>query len=375
MTFRNAITVAQKMELNGGHSTGFAYIRLFLSLCVVIWHTIVTSYGEKIQGEIWMGPYRAVYIFMLPMFFALSGFLVAASLNRCRTPISFLGLRALRIFPALVMEVVLCALLLGPLLTHLPLHDYFTSEDFRGYFLNAFGILRRELPGVFPDNPLPGLVNGQLWTIMAEIMCYVALAALWLAGLRYRMTLLVCYILLQGVLVFGLLTNPGSVVIAMSGLELTLCFIAGVGVYRLRHRIPWHWSLALVAFLAMMALLSLNCGTLLVSIPAAYFTIWLGLLSPKMPAWLRSNDYSYGIYLYSFPLQQVVATMAWTHTWYINALISLPLTLLAAVASWHLLEKHVLKHRAIAYGFENWLLAIWSRYCAGKPAVQDVVGE
>ena len=61
------------------------------------------------------------------MFFCLSGFLVAGSLERCRTPISFAGLRIFRIFPALVVEVLLSALILGPLLTHYSLKMYFMN--------------------------------------------------------------------------------------------------------------------------------------------------------------------------------------------------------------------------------------------------------
>ncbi|MFT4074869.1 MAG: acyltransferase [Asticcacaulis sp.] len=375
MTFRNAITIAQKMELSGGHSNGFAYMRLFLATSVVIWHTVVTSYGQAVQDQIWLGPYRAANIFMLPIFFALSGFLVSASLDRCRTPISFLGLRVLRIFPALALETLLCALVLGPLLTHLPLGDYFSAKAFWAYFLNAFGIIHKDLPGVFADNPLPEVVNGQLWTIMAEMGCYFGLAVLSLVALRYKWLLLIFFVLFQAMFVFWIVTHPGLIITRMTGLELGLCFTASAGLYKFRHRIPWHGTLGLLALLAMIGLLSLNCGTLLVAIPTAYFTVWLSLMSPKMPAWLRSNDYSYGIYLFSFPIQQMVATQAWAHSWYINGLISLPLTLLAAVVSWHLLEKPVMKRKKMAYHFEDWLLTLWNRYRPVKPSAHDMVGE
>ena len=100
-------TLAQRMERSGSHSTGFDYMRLLLALGVVLWHTVVICYGNAFQNALWVGPYRALFSFILPMFFALSGFLVCGSLERCRTLVSFLSLRILRIFPALVAEVLL----------------------------------------------------------------------------------------------------------------------------------------------------------------------------------------------------------------------------------------------------------------------------
>lgn len=369
------VTLAQRMTETGNRSTGFDYMRLFLAVCVMLWHTVATCYGQAVQDRLWIGPYRAAYIFMLPMFFALSGFLVSASLERCRTPISFLGLRILRIFPALVVEILLCVLVLGPVLTRLRIGDYISSDEARAYALNIFGLLHRGLPGVFENNPLPGLVNGQLWTVRAEIMCYAGLAVLSLASLRYRTLLQVLFVTCQGALVLWLFLHPGYVIRAMNGVELALCFMAGACLYRFRRHILWHWSFALLAFLGMVVLLSFNCGTFLVSIPAAYVTIWLGLLSPPKPKWLQSADYSYGVYLYSFPIQQAVASLAWTRMWYINGLISLPLTLLAAAVSWSLLEKHAMAYKKAVHDAEGWALAFLERRRPAKPALQAVPPE
>jgi peptidoglycan/LPS O-acetylase OafA/YrhL len=129
-----------------------------------------------------------VVTLILPMFFALSGFLVAGSLERCRTLVGFLSMRALRILPALAMEIVLSALVLGPLVTDLPTAAYFGDPEFARYFLNIIGDIHYHLPGVFVTNPLAS-VNQQLWTIPFELECYVALAVLASLGLhRQRQT-------------------------------------------------------------------------------------------------------------------------------------------------------------------------------------------
>lgn len=73
------------------------------------------------------------------MFFALSGFLVIGSLERSKTLVTFLGLRAFRIVPTLKVDVVLAALIIGPIVTTLDFKEYFTEIGFRSYFLNILG--------------------------------------------------------------------------------------------------------------------------------------------------------------------------------------------------------------------------------------------
>ena len=104
------------------------------------------------------------------MFFALSGFLVASSLERCKTLFTFLGLRAIRILPALAVEIFISALIIGPLFTTEPAKAYFAAPEFHDYFLNILGDIHYHLPGVFAANPSDA-VNGQLWTVPYEMIC------------------------------------------------------------------------------------------------------------------------------------------------------------------------------------------------------------
>jgi peptidoglycan/LPS O-acetylase OafA/YrhL len=163
--------IAQRILFTGGRATGFDYLRLVLALAIVVWHSVATSYGLAVAHALYAGPLRAVLGALLPMFFALSGFLVAGSLQRCRTLPMFLALRALRIFPALTVEVVLSALVLGPLLTTLPLAQYLADPLFWQYLRNAGGDVHFFLPGVFAGNPVRGQINAQLWTVPFELKC------------------------------------------------------------------------------------------------------------------------------------------------------------------------------------------------------------
>ena len=135
-------------------------------------------------------PARALVAVLLPAFFALSGFLVAGSLERTKTVGMFLGLRALRDLPG--ARGGIADRRPDPwaaLLTTRPLADYVADPQFRTYFLNIAGDPQFSLPGVFQTNPFYE-VNGQLWTIPSELRCYVILTVLALLGAVRRPAIL-----------------------------------------------------------------------------------------------------------------------------------------------------------------------------------------
>ncbi len=111
------------------------------------------------------------------VFFSISGYLVAQSLERSGSVFSFATKRILRIYPGLMVALVVCAVIIGPLFTTLPLQEYFRSEVTWRSILRFFGVPGEDrLPGVFESNPHPGKVNESLWTIKYELICYAILA-------------------------------------------------------------------------------------------------------------------------------------------------------------------------------------------------------
>jgi len=285
---------------------------------------------------------------ILPMFFALSGFLVAGSLERCPTLASFYGLRILRLAPALTVEVTLSAIILGPLLTSFDPRAYFGAEELRLYFLNVLGNIHYVLPGLFAHNPLPFIVNGQLWTIPFELQCYLALGGLAIAGIVRRP------VLLLGSVAFGqclwawedIKRGTANGTNGASGAVLILCFLVGVLFFLYKDKIVLKNSIFAGSLAAVIVLLMLPHGAYLVSIPVTYLTVYLGLLNPPKIKYLFSGDYSYGLYLYGFPVQQAFASLGTqVHHWYLNILVCLPLTFLVAYFSWNVVEKPALALR------------------------------
>ena len=132
---------ADAIERAQGRPTGFDYMRMVLALGIIGFHSIVTCYGASAQRQALASSLGWTFDLILPMFFALSGFLVAGSLQRNSNVMRFLWLRIIRIYPALIFDTVVCALILGPLLTTLPWREYFQSRTFLAYTLNSVGLI------------------------------------------------------------------------------------------------------------------------------------------------------------------------------------------------------------------------------------------
>ncbi|WP_271585161.1 acyltransferase family protein [Bradyrhizobium sp. CCBAU 45389] len=348
-------SIDDKWKESNGRPAGFDLLRIILAIAVILWHSVAVCYGLPAEQWFYGGPLKPLVWLIVPAFFALSGFLVAGSLERNDLP-SFVTLRVIRIFPALTAEVIISAILIGPLLTNLPLSRYFTDPDFFRYFLNMIGDIHFYLPGVFSDLPVPNMVNGQLWTVPHELECYLALSAAAMIGLtkRHRTFLFaVLFIILAFALRNMLSGKPGSPA-APPGRLLVLAFLCGVALFLNRGRIVYsHWLLLISAAGFVVAVLSsTRAGEDLAAIFIAYLTVYLGLLNFSIGPITKVADYSYGVYLYGFPVQQTVAQLMPGHRiWYMNFGISLAVTLVFAIASWHLLESKVMarKKRILAF--------------------------
>jgi peptidoglycan/LPS O-acetylase OafA/YrhL len=328
-----------------GRASGFDYLRIGLAISIIAAHSCLTSYGLAANDALYAGAMGRVCNLLVPMFFALSGYLVAGSLDRSRTLIIFLGHRAIRILPALIVEVVFSALILGPILTNLPLHSYFTDPLLFKYMLNVIGEMHYLLPGVFVDNPWPLIVNAQLWTIPYELYCYAVLAAIALLGVKKRpilapsaalaITISYCFWVIHA--------SYAEIILGTNGVRkpfLVVIFLIGVSLYFYRHLLPWSkWS-GLAALSVSIALPGLGqYSGFLAPIPVAYATVCLGLMNPSRKL-LRGADYSYGIYLYGFVIQQTIMDVIPAfRVWYLNVLVSVPLAVMMAAASWHFVER------------------------------------
>ena len=271
-------TILDEIKKGNGATAGFDYLRLGLALAVVVWHSIILTSGSlTVYQAGWSGSFRFLLAAILPMFFALSGFLVTGSLVRTRLH-QFAVLRVLRLAPALAVEVTLSALIVGVLFTTLPLRDYLTSPELGGYFGNIIGLVHFTLPGVFEHNRVPRVVNSQLWTIPFELECYVSLTIVsLLMGLRHRRVFLALLVLFSLAATVGaVVKNSVSPFAPLQGRVLVVAFLAGVAIHLYRDRIPYSSAIGVGAAIASMVLLQIPDTAYLAAFPVAYLTVWIG---------------------------------------------------------------------------------------------------
>ena len=341
------------------------FLRLALAFCVVYAHASEVA---------WLG-FRNVVVNQTSLgtiavygFFGISGYLIAGSASRNSVG-RYLWQRFLRIFPALWVCLVVTGLALGAIalalrpvphcgyVCYLKLHP----GPFSYFYSNALLKVNQftaAAPGVL-------LGNASIWTLFFEFLCYLLLAALAFVGVMRRrgwvavITLGIFAALLITTLVpslnsmFNLFRNS----IPMNFMVLSVPFLGGTLIYLYRKEIPDSALLAIACFIAFVATLYLPTGGHLPTLSLtpsslgafllAYPLLWLGAHLPL--SWIGStNDYSYGVYIYAYPLTQLLAYFGAQHVgfWPFMGLLA-SVTLAFAVASWWLVEKHALRLKKV----------------------------
>ena len=351
MTATGRLRVADRLAASGGRPAGFDYLRLLLAMGVILLRSVAITRGIAAEFAFWVSPWRPFIRSIMPMFFALSGFLVAGSFERSRTIWMFFGLRVIRIYPALLVEVVLSAFILGVIFTALPLSRYFSDPLFHRYLLNMLGDPHYDLPGVFLSNPYPLTVNGQLWTVPYELGCYLTLGGMSLIGARRRpiiaplaaALMTIAYIVGRQIKYHGVPPVSHGL---LGGPLLVISFLVGVSIYVYRERLPMGNATGIASVLIGAVMVSVIPGAEIWSPwPLAYATVYLGTTNPKRIWLLLGADYSYGLFLYGYPIQQALAALLPGQSSAFNTIASILVAGAFAAVSWRYVEKPALRLR------------------------------
>ena len=328
-----------------GRDNNLNLIRMVAATAVLVSHAWPLTYGVGVVEPLQDLTGHSLGRLSVYVFFAISGFLVAASFTRSATLGRFVAARALRLLPGLLVSLLLVSFVLGPLVTTLPLTEYLSRSGTWMAVVNNFTLYSPQfrLPGVFQDNPFPA-VQGSIWTLIHEVLCYVMVFLAGIAGtLRtgWRFAgFLAIYAAIWAVSVAAPHLFPARALLLR---DLSLPFVLGMAAWVWRMYLPL--TIGGVAVLALLALL-LRPTTL--AYPALtlflfYATFWLAYVPGGiLRGYNRLGDYSYGIYIYAFPLQGLVVWLWHPETPLTHILLAFPPTFLVAVLSWHLVEKPAL---------------------------------
>lgn len=311
---------------------GFDWLRLILATGVLVFH----SYGLCLPASAAARGFGSMFV---PMFFAVSGFLVAASAER-NNLLTFASLRALRLLPALVVTVTLTVVGLG-LISTAP--DYYARPDTWAYIFDGLGMKHTRLPGVFETNSI-STVNVSVWTIPYELLSYAILGGLSLFIFRRRGVFLAGFLL--ALAAYTVLDTRAGWSVDVTELELVLCFMGGVALYLYRDRVTLSWPVACVLLIAGFALNAAGVPVL-AAVPLTYAAVAFGLL----PAPALRDDLSYGIYLIAYPVQQVLIVLG-VVTWWPHVALSLLITVALAALSWFGVERPILRRKALVMAWK-----------------------
>lgn len=291
----------------------FTLLRLIAAFGVLYFHSYPLAYGSKVD-YLYEPAYREFVLLVgrltVDMFFVISGFLVTASFCRTENLRQFIVARMLRIFPGLFFAVIFCAFIVGPLATEIPLSNYLTSAQTYSFVIkNALLIdgVQSELPGVFKNNPYPHDVNGSLWTLPIELKLYFGVAVLGLSAILRFEKLFNAWLLLIILLYIQTPVQQFILVQELHHVRVAFMFVLGSFFYVNRS----HIHLNFITFVGLLILSYFSktgsISTGVQSVCFAYFVI-LCALHPllKVPSMDRWGDISYGLYIYAFPVQQLL---------------------------------------------------------------------
>lgn len=333
----------------------FDFIRLVSAAMVLIHHSSPLLIGQPNNYD----PFQ--FLLGLGMgglgvktFFIISGFLIHNSWVNKKSVLDFFVARVFRIYPAAIIVVLLSALILGPLVTSLSLNDYFNHNITHKYLQNiSLYRMYYFLPGVFENNPTSS-INGSLWSLSYEFTCYVLLAVLGLlAILKNKWLLLGVFLILMLLNLFGS-NYINQLIIPVIGIDLKtlyiplLYFMSGSLYFSFKDSIKYNTLFMLLVYCIIFITKELNIlSTYINIILMPYLIFWLAFQRKlKFNKLTKYGDFSYGLYLYAFPVQQLIVYFFREEmNLFSFSIIALLISLLFGILSWKYIESPALKLR------------------------------
>ena len=312
-------------------------VRLCLALGVVLWH----SY--KLAGDTWLPlpVERFLSDIFVDSFFAISGFLICRAWHRRPDLATYASARARRLLPGLWVCLVVTAFVIAPLASWAGGVAQPSRHGQVGYVLgnattwvHAWGIDGGPFGVTFQ-----GAWDGSLWSLGYESSCYIALAALGVLGLLRPRVIAAVTLSFWTLSVTVWAAGAPGLLVPRTG----LMFCCGALLWVHRDRVPVSRLLAGLC-MAMIGVGALTPNYRLVAAPAvAYLCVYVAVVLGRHRRLVLQNDISYGVYIYSFPLQQAFLVAGFSGSWPGFVLVSASATIPIAALSWFLVERPALR--------------------------------
>lgn len=298
----------------------FDYIRIILALFVIVAHSYPIFFGIGASDVITSKVLRTESLGGIAVigFFILSGFMITQSILHCKNMKEFILKRIVRIFPALIVMLLLTVFVLGPMVYQGNIVDYFKNASvwkYLGQNINLFANTAYSIEGVFPNNPYPGAINGSLWTLKHEFILYIVLIVLSMCTVlknKKAMLALTGVSILTYVLsiplkpVLGCLTHIGVIMEISQFVKLAMYFFIGASIYLYKDKIKMSFPYFVFAVIILFTGMCLNVTKYALIITMPYIIMYLGTFKFSKNFLGKIGDFSYGLYIYAFPIQQLL---------------------------------------------------------------------
>lgn len=329
-------------DLFVGRKNNLTFIRLVAALAVIYGHTSAIVAGAPADWVSVTTGYAFVGGVAVDLFFLISGFLVTASILNNGMK-NYVVSRVLRIYPALWFNLIVVTFVLGGAVTTLPVGEFITHEDLWSYFMGLAFTYRGGffLPGVFTQN-YNQAVNGSIWSVLIEVWLYIVVLLFYIFGVMRSRAIFNTIFFLLVVILWANSSYLSGAFCSITNLHVCLLFYIGSFLYINKDSVPVSPYFMLIAlFLA-----GITLGTEKFAYGYIFFlvTFFCTVSFLKQFAWIdKYGDYSYGIYLYGWPAQQLVTFVFPDFSGTQNCLTASAIAVVCGAASWHIIEKRALR--------------------------------
>lgn len=318
----------------GKRSNNQSFIRFIAAILVIIWHSFCLCGVPNDEIFYRLSGYELSFgRIATSVFLFSSGFFIARSIEKKNRFKEYFKTRAMRIFPLLVI-VVLLSVVMGLFVTSYTKEEYLTNVQTYKYLLNGVLVLQHNLPGVFENNIYGQVVNGSLWTLPVEFLCYIVCFICFHIGIMKRKimvyTVPVCIFGALGVLILGKKTDMSVIVEALG---LCIIFYIGMLYYVFRDKICFSPVLTVIITAVLVCSIIFRFSWIGVLAAFPYYLSYIFFMKKQVGKRLAGlGDYSYAMYLCAFPIQQLAVSVSGGNmNPYMNIAVTLPIIILLSV--------------------------------------------
>jgi peptidoglycan/LPS O-acetylase OafA/YrhL len=339
------------MEQNERQNNNFDFLRVFAALCITLTHSFNLLGLFSLEPLMKFTKNKIDFSFIgLCIFFSVSGFLIAKSADKSNTFLHYVWKRFLRIQPLLILVCLLTVFVVGPIFTTLSTTNYFNNLAVYSYFRNIMPIfgIQFVLPGVFNTNIGEAGINGSMWTLVVEERLYLLISLIFISKDLFKKFFKVFIVLLNILYVLHSAVFHKTLIPYLNGAHIfyAIIFLNAAAYYFFKidfFKIPYKFTLIVILICFVIGLLYFKNEYSLLLTVIPFLILLFAHLKGNLNFTGKFGDLTYGIYIFSFPVQQIFIKLNFIrNNPYLLFVYTLLIVIPIAFFCWHLIEKKLM---------------------------------